>query len=84
MKWREIFSQYQRALPRNASPRERGEAARRASAAYRGHTRSNPSSADMTRLLVIGAAVYLGMQLLKQQQPQTPTQQTYKPPVPGI
>ena len=41
--WQEILGRVQRALPRNTSFRERGEATRRAAAAYRQGRRPNPS-----------------------------------------
>lgn len=62
--WREIFSKYQRELPRNATPQERGEATRRASREYHGE-RSNPSKGDATRVALVVGMAFVGYKLLQ-------------------
>ncbi len=63
--WREVFTAEQRKLPTGASPKERGEATRRASRIYRGHQlRSNPDGKQLAKAGLIAAAVYLAYTML--------------------
>lgn len=65
--WNKFFAKIQHELPAGATPRQRGEAARRAAALWRaGKTRSNPDSGDLLKYGLIVGAGYLGYRLLKQ------------------
>lgn len=57
--WRELFTQVQRQLPKDATPQQRGEATRRAAAIYRGRMRSNPDDSRLVKWLVGGVVGYV-------------------------
>ncbi len=61
MGWREIFREEQAKLPRNASPKDRGEATKRAADRYHGRSR-NPSG--LMRYAVYGGIGYLAYKYL--------------------
>lgn len=71
-KWQQIFSEEQRKLPKGASPADRGRAAKRASMRYRGKQvmrdiRGNPSQDKLMTYAIIGGAVFLLFQIMKNQ-----------------
>lgn len=67
MSWKQAFAKAQRALPKSASPKERGAATKRAAAAYRKGTRTNPSGGGLIKLAVIGVGAYYGIKFLAKQ-----------------
>lgn len=79
--YRELFTQGQRALPKNATFHQRGQATKKIAKAWRsmkrsgshessGGTHSNPSMPKVSpKLLVMAAAAYVGYQYLKGRTP---------------
>jgi hypothetical protein len=68
MGWKQIVTGELRKLEKNATPRERGAAMKRASAIYRGRSteipvRSNPGG-GLVRMAVYGAVAYFGYKAL--------------------
>lgn len=66
--WKQIFAAEQRKLPKGATPKERGEATKRAARIYHGQgIKTNPDSQNW---LLIGAVVVGGYLLLQNIKPQ--------------
>lgn len=66
--YRRLFARVQSELPRDATPRQRGEAARRAAAIWRGRqVRSNPDGGGLMRLAIYGAVLYFAVKALQRQ-----------------
>ncbi len=64
--WKEVWRRHQRALPRNATPQERGRATQLAAAEYSGRpVRRNPAGFDPFTLALIGGAAWLAWSALK-------------------
>ena len=73
--WRETFRKFQKALPSNATPKERAAATKAAARAYRGQhrsKRSNPGGRGIVNLAIMGGLGYVGYQWYKGQQAPAP------------